>query len=122
MSEILKNAGPASADDSVATLLSRAMSDVEEVARAEIELRKATLFAKVDEAKAGVVLLVAAAIIGLLALIGLVVGVLMILTPLVGPIWATVIVVGVLLVVAGVLGMMGIGHFKRMSAVPEVGA
>lgn len=122
MSEILNNVGSASTDDSVATLLSRAVSDVEEVARAEIDLRKAKLFAKVDAAKSGVVLVAAAAVFALLALIGLVVGVLMILTPLVGPIWATVIVVGVLLVIAAILGMMGVGHFKRMSSTPETSA
>ncbi|WP_277970904.1 phage holin family protein [Sphingomonas echinoides] len=122
MGETLKNLAPATVDDSVGALLSRAVSDAEQVARAEIDLRKAKLFAKVDEAKAGVVLVAAAAFTGLLAAIALVVGVLMILTPLVGPVWATVIVVGVLLVVAGLLGMLGIQHFKRMSGATEVSA
>jgi hypothetical protein len=118
MRDFVNEASPAPADDGIVTLLSRVVSDAEQVARAEIGLQKAKLFAKIGAAKAGVVFILAAAVLGLLALIGLVVGVLMILAPLVGPIWATVIVVGVLLVLAAILGMMGIARFKAMFAGP----
>ena len=116
MRDFVTEASPAPTYDGIMSLLSRVVSDAEQVARAEIDLRKAKLLAKIGAAKAGVVMILVAAVLGLLALIALVVGVLMILAPLVGPIWATVIVVGVLLVLAGVFAMIGIGRFKTMSA------
>ena len=110
-------------DNSIVTLLTRAVADAQSVARAEIDLQKARLVARVDEAKNAVVLLVGAVVAGSLALTGLVVGALMILTPLVGPVWATVIVVGVLLVAAGLLGWLAVRQFKLMlapaAALPE---
>lgn len=118
MSEIIKHVWRASSDDSIATLLSRAVSDAEQVARAEIALQKARVAVKVGEAKTGVVALLAAVVLAILALIGLVVGVLMILTPVVGPVWATVIVVGVLAVLAIALGMFAMNQFKLMSSAP----
>lgn len=107
------------ADDSIPTLLSRAISEAQVVARSEIELQKAKLGAKVSEAKVGVVLLVSAALLGSLGLIALVVGLLMILTPLLGPIAATAIVAGTLLVLAGLCGFLATRHFKRMFAPEE---
>lgn len=104
------------ADDSIPTLLSRALSEAQDVARSEIDLQKAKLGAKVTEAKGGVVLLVVAIVLGLLGLIALVVGLLMILTPLLGPIAATAIVAGTLLVLAALCGLLATSHFKRMFA------
>jgi hypothetical protein len=100
------------ADESIATLLSRVVADAEQVARSEIELQKAKIVIKIDEAKLGVGLLFASIATGSVALTALVVGALMVLTPLVGPLWATVIVVGVLLVAATVLGWLGLRQFK----------
>jgi len=117
MSEIIKNGGPA-ADDSIGTLLSRVVSDAEQVARAEIALQKAKVVVKIGEAKTGVVALLVAVVLAILALIGLVVGVLMILAPIVGPAWATVIVVGVLAVLAVALGSFGMNRLKLMSSAP----
>ena len=118
MRDFVNEASPAPADDGIVSLLSRVVSDAEQVARAEIDLQKAKLFAKVAAAKAGVVMILVAAVLGLLALVALVVGVLMILAPLVGPIWATVIVVGLLVVLAGIFAMIAIGRFKAMFATP----
>jgi uncharacterized membrane protein YqjE len=110
------------ADDSIPTLLSRAISEAQVVARSEIDLQKAKLGAKVDQAKGGVVLLVSAMLFGSLGLIALVVGVLMILAPLLGPIAATAIVAGTLLVLAAVCGLLASQHFKRMFAPAETQA
>lgn len=110
------------ADDSIPTLLSRAISDAQLVARSEIDLQKAKLGAKMSEAKVGVVLLVSAALLGSLGLIALVVGLLMILTPLLGPIAATAIVAGSLLVIAALCGWLATRHFKRMFAPAETEA
>lgn len=102
------------ADDSIATLLSRVVSDAQQVVHSEIDLQKAKLGAKVDEAKGGVILLLGAAMLGLLGLIALVVGLLMILTPMVGPIAATAIVAGALLALAALFGLLATRHFKRI--------
>ena len=101
-------------EESVVTLLSRAVSDAQQVARAEIDLQKARLLARVREAQNGAIFLVAALLTGSLALTGLVVGLLLILTASLGPIWATVIVVGVLLVATALFGWLGVRHFKLM--------
>lgn len=106
-------------DDSIPTLLSRAISEAQVVARSEIDLQKAKLTAKVGEAKGGVVLLLGAASLGLLGSVALVVGLLLILTPRVGPIAATAIVAGTLLVLAGLCGFLATRHFKRMFAPAE---
>ncbi len=101
-------------EESIVTLLSRAVSDAEHVARAEIEVQKARLVARIGEGRDGALLLLGAIVAGSLALTGLVVGVLLILTASIGPIWATVIVVGVLLLLAALLGWLGLRHLKLM--------
>lgn len=101
-------------DESIVTLLSRVVSDAEQVARAEIELQKTKLLARMEEARGAIVFLLVAIVTGSLASIALVVGVLMILAPRVGPIWATVIVVGVLLAAAALCGWLALRQFKLM--------
>ena len=101
-------------DESIATLLSRVVADAEHVARAEIEVQKAKVGAKVGEARTALVFLVGAVAIGSLALVAFVVGMLMVLAPLVGPGGATAIVVGSLLLVSGMLGWLAMRHFKRL--------
>lgn len=103
-----------SGDESIMALFSRVVADAESLARAEVELQKAKVFARVGEAQNGVIFLLAAAVTGLMAFIALVVGALMILSRLLGPGWATVIVVGLLLLVTGVLGWLAIRHFKLL--------
>lgn len=103
------------ADESVGALLSRVVSDAEQVARSEIALQKTRLLAKVDEARAGVVLALAAMLLGSLALIGLVVGAVLSLATLVGPLGATGIVVGVLMVTASLCGWLALRHFKAIA-------
>lgn len=102
------------ADESLASLFSRVVHDAEQVARSEIELQKLKLFAKLDEAKLGVILIVIALMGASLALTALVVGALLSLQPVVGPLWATAIVVGVLLFTAGLCGWLAIRQFKLL--------
>lgn len=102
------------ADESIATLLSRVVSDAQQVARSEIDLQKAKLGAKANDAKGGIVLALGAVVFGSLASIALVVGALMVLTPQVGPLAATAIVAGVLLVAAALFGFLASRHFKRI--------
>ena len=106
-------------DDSIASLISRAIADAENVARAEIELQKAKVVARIDGARDGILLLLASVATGSVALTALVVGVLMVLAPIVGPAWATAIVVGSLMVVAALLGWFAMRHFKLLFGTPE---
>lgn len=105
-------------DESIATLFTDAVAEAKEVARAEIDLQKVRLLAKVGEAQSAVGLLVGALVCASLALTGLVVGALLILQRIVGPGWATLIVVGTLLLLAGMLGWLALGRFRAMFAAP----
>ena len=106
-------------DDSIATLLSRIVADAEQVARSEVELQKAKIVAKIDDARTAVFLLLASVATGSVALTALVVGALMVLAPLVGPLWSTVIVVGVLSAAAALFGWLSLQQFKRLFGAPE---
>ncbi|GGA57303.1 phage holin family protein [Sphingomonas psychrolutea] len=108
-------------DDSIASLLARALADAEHLARAEIELQKAKVVARIDEARNGVLLLLAAVATAAVAVTALVVGILMVLTPLVGPAAATAIVVGTLLLVSALLGWLAMRHFKLLFGTAEEG-
>lgn len=99
-------------DNGVASLLTRAISEAGEVARAEIALQKARLTARLAEGRAALVFLVGALVTASMMLTAMVVGALLILQRVAGPGWATVIVVGVLLVVTGILGWLALRHFK----------
>ena len=101
-------------DDSIASLFARVLADAEHLARAEIELQKAKVVARIDEARNGVLLLLAAVATGSVAITALVVGVLMVLAPLVGPGWATAIVVGTLVLLSVLMGWLAMRHFKLL--------
>lgn len=109
---------PALHDDGVASLLTRAMSDAGEVARAEIALQKARLTARLAEGRSALVFLVGALVTASMTLTAVVVGALLILQSVVGPGWATVIVVGVLLLVTGILGWLALRHVKLVFGTP----
>ena len=106
-------------DDSIATLLSRIVADAEHVARSEVELQKAKIVAKIDEARSAVFLLLAAVATASVALTALVVGALMVLAPMVGPLWSTIIVVGALTGAAALLGWLSLQQFKRLFGASE---
>ena len=106
-------------DESIPALLSRVLSDAENLARAEIELQKAKVVARIDDARNGILLLLASVATGSVALTALVVGVLMVLTPLIGPGGATAIVVGTLVLVSALLGWLAMRHFKLLFGASE---
>lgn len=93
--------------ESVSSLLSRLVEHVRDLVSAEVALQKAKLGERIAGYKSAVVFFAIAGVLALAALIALLVGLIMTLTPSVGPGFATLIVVGVVLVIAGVLGMMG---------------
>lgn len=100
--------------ESIPELFARVLADAEHLARAEIELQKAKVVARIDEARNGVLLLLAAVATASVALTALVVGVLMVLAPLVGPGWATAIVVGTLVLLSVLMGWLAMRHFKLL--------
>lgn len=106
-------AGPADKEESVGALLGRLVDDGKGYARAEISYYKALARAKLTEARGGLIFGAVALVLLHLALIGLVVGLVLTLTPLVGPGLATLIVVGTFLVLASVLAWLAGKHFQR---------
>lgn len=105
--------------ESLAALLSRVVSDAEQVARAEVELQKAKVVAKIDDARNAILLLVAAIATGSVALMAFVVGTLLVLSQYIGPLGATAIVVGVLAILALLLGSFSMRQFKRLFGATE---
>lgn len=122
MDDIARGARPD--DESIGALLSRVVADAEQVARAEIDLRKAKVVARIDEARNAVLLLLASVATGSAAVTALVVGALMILAQRIGPAWASVIVVGALVATAGLCGWLSMRRFKFLfgsgEKLPEV--
>ncbi|MGL4301110.1 MAG: phage holin family protein [Sphingomonas sp.] len=105
--------------ESLAALLSRVVGDAEQVARAEIELQKAKIVAKIDDARNAILLLVAAIAIGSVALTAFVVGALLVLAQIIGPLGATGAVVGALVVLSALLGWFSMRQFKRLFGATE---
>lgn len=98
--------------ESLTELVSRVVDDAKGVARAEIAVVKAQAGAKVAGYRTAAILLVAAYYLGTAALVGLVVGLIMTLTPRVGPGWATLIVIGAVVLLAGLLAKLGLDRIK----------
>lgn len=105
--------------ESLAALLSRVVSDAERVARAEIELQKAKVVAKIDDARNAILLLIASIAIASVALTALILGVLLVVAERLGPLAATAAVVGVLVVLSAVLGWVSMRQFKRLFGATE---
>lgn len=111
--------GRALEDETIGTLLSRAVGEAKEVAQAEIGFYRASASAKLGEAKNAIIFAVGALICLHLALIGLVVGLLLILQSALGPIWASVIVVGVLAIATGLLGWLALGQVRKLTSAKD---
>lgn len=94
-------------------LVSRAVDDAKEVARAEIGLVKAQAAAKVAGYRSAAVLFALAAVLALAATIGLVLGLLLTVAQYLGAGWATLAVTGGFLLLAGLLGWLGTRRWKR---------
>jgi hypothetical protein len=88
-------------------LIARLFQETLDVGRAEIQVAKSRLFARLRAAKTGLALLIVALLFALSALIGLILGLVLALVPLVGAALAGVIVSVGGLVVAGLFGWIG---------------
>lgn len=103
-------------EQSFAQLVQQLADDAREVAGAELELQKAKLAGRVARYKTAAIFFAVAGTLALAALIALLVGLIMTLTPVVGPGIATLIVIGAVLTLAAVLGLIG----KSRLAAPVV--
>ncbi len=80
-------------DESIADLVGKLIDEGREVARTEVALYKQIALRRSAMAKGGLILVVAAGLIALLAGIGLVVGLILALATLIGPLAATLAIV-----------------------------
>lgn len=106
-------------DDSIAALFTRAIDDVERFVRAEIRLYRAQFFARVGEARNGILMIMTSFLLAQSALIALLVGLVVILRPSLGAIGATAAVVGGSLAIAGLLGWLAIGKIRRATEIAD---
>ncbi|WP_242008148.1 phage holin family protein [Sphingomonas ginsenosidivorax] len=96
-----------SEDETLPAMVSRLAGETRALAGAEIAVYKARFGITLAAYKTAAMFFAVAGVLALAALIALLVGLIMTLTPLVGPGFATLIVVGVVLVLAVVLGLVG---------------
>ena len=94
------------------TLLRRLIDDARNVARAEIRLLKARTFDLMRRSKVAILLLIVALLAVQGAVVALMVGLVLQLTPLVGAAWAGVIVMAALLLIAGILAWAALRQFS----------
>lgn len=108
MTQVAESLRPVTAEpETLTSLVSQLVEDGRSFVTAEIDLVKARAADKIGRYRSAAIFFGAAAVLGLSALIALLVGLIMALTPLTGPFAATMIVVGVVVVVAGILAMVG---------------
>lgn len=105
---------PEAAEESIGELIGRLVEDGKGVARAEIDYYRTLVATKVGEARAGLILGIAALVIALCSVTALLVGLILSLTPLIGPALATLIVIVVALALAGLLGWLAYRHVTRL--------
>lgn len=103
------------AEDSFVALFARLVDDAERFVRAEFQLYRAQLFARVKQARVSVIMLVIAFSLGQAAVIALLVGLVATLRRPLGPAWATAVVVFGALALAGVLARLAIGQLRAVT-------
>lgn len=104
----------------IGTLIGRLVEDGKSYARAEIGYVKALAGERVRAARTGAIFLVAGLVLLHGALIALFVGLVLSLATVVGPLWAMLIVVAAASAIGGVLAKIGLSHFQRAKAGPDV--
>lgn len=102
-------------DEGVGTLIARAVADGRAYANAEIGYWRALAADRVADVRSLAIFGVAALLVVNAAVIALILGLLLVLTPLVGPGLATLIVVLAFLALAGLLGWLALKHLRRVT-------
>jgi hypothetical protein len=106
-------------EDSIADLVGRLIDEGRDVARTEVNLYKQIALRRTAKAKSGLILVVTAGVLGLLAGIALVVGLVIALATLIGPLAATLVVVAVLGAAAFFLLKSGLKGLQALSGDEE---
>ncbi len=104
----------------IGTLIGRLVEDGKGYVRAEFAYVKALAGERMRAAKSGVIFLVAGLVLLHGALIALFVGLVLSLATIIGPFWAMLIVVAAASVIGGVLAKIGVSHFQRAKAGPDL--
>jgi len=105
---------PEAAEESIGELIGRLVEDGKGVARAEIDYYRTLVATKLGEARAGLILGIAALVIALCSVTALLVGLILSLTPLIGSGLATLIVIVAALTLAALLGWLAYRHIARL--------
>lgn len=106
-------------DTSIGALFARLIDDAERFVRAEINLYRAQFVARLDDAKAVILLGAIAFLLAQSALIALLVGLLVILLKPLGAVGATAVVVGTALIVVAILIRIAIVKLKTITEIKD---
>lgn len=110
---------PQAEDDSVASLFAMLIEDAENFVRAEVTLYRASIVARLTEARSAIVMILASFLLAQAAIIAFLVGLLVILLPYLGAAGATAAVVGSGLGMAGLLAFLAIGRLRKATQIDE---
>ena len=101
-------------------LFSRLIDDAERFVRAEVNLYRAQIFARLSEAKVAILLGATAFLLAQSALIAMLVGLVLVVRMQVhSAAWATVIVVGGALLVAGVMVAVAVAKIRKITRIED---
>lgn len=100
-------------------LFTRLIDDGEEFVRAEMQLYRAQLLARLKEGRSAVIMVIVAFFLAQSALVALLVGLVATLRRPLGPAGATAVVVLGALLVAGALAWLGIDKLRRATEIKE---
>lgn len=111
---------PPADEDSIASLFAMLIEDAETFVRAEVTLYRASIMARLTEARAAIVMLLAGFLLAQAAFIALLVGLVVILRPYLGAVGATMAVVGTGMGFAALLAYLAFARIRRATDVSEV--
>lgn len=106
-------------EDSFVTLFTRLVDDAEGFVRAEVQLYRAELFARLKKGRAAIIMLVIALVLAQSALVALLVGLVATLRRPLGPAGATAVVVVTALAIAGLLVRYALGRLRKATEVKD---
>lgn len=112
-------AGADPAEDSFVALFSRLIDDAERFVRAELQLYRAQLFARLKEGRTAIIMIALAFFLGQSAMVAFLVGMVATLRGPLGPAGATAVVVLGALAVAGLLAWLAVGRLRRATEVKD---
>lgn len=107
-------------EDSIASLFAMLIADAEAFVRAEVTLYRASLMARLTEARTAIVMLLASFLLAQAAFIALLVGLVVILRPYFGAVGATMAVVGTGMGIAALLAFLAFARIRRATDVSEL--